>query len=168
MGPIDPLVAQQLLRQGHVGATSPLGAAAMGLAGEGRGGGFGSPAPPTGRVGAMATVIAPTVVRTAPEGPTPMETGAPAMGRRRTSGRPGCQVQRKRKVVSRGTAKRGLWPRPVLATCGQGRPASPDLLISFIIFRAAPPGRVALTCPLPLRTRRGQPPLRGRTLCVEH
>ena len=66
------------------------------------------------------------------------------------SGRPCCQVQRTRKVVGRGTVKRGLWPRSVLATRGQGRPASPDLLICFIIFRAATLGRVALTCPRPL------------------
>ena len=87
VGPIDPLVAQQLLRQGHVGATTSSGGRCHGSGGEGRRrGGFGSPAPPTGRVCAMATVISPTVASTAPGGPTPMEpeTGAPAMGRRRT------------------------------------------------------------------------------------
>ena len=66
VGPIDPLVAQQLLRQGHVGATTPSesggGVRGHGSGGGGRrGGGFGSPAPPTGRVGAVTTVIAPTV-----------------------------------------------------------------------------------------------------------
>ena len=36
VAPIDPLVARQLLRQGHVGVTNPLmGAAAMSLAGKG-------------------------------------------------------------------------------------------------------------------------------------
>ena len=57
---------------------------------------------------------------------------------------------------------------PVLATRSQGRPARPDLLICFIIFRATPLGRVALTCLRPLRARRGQPLLRGRAVCAEN
>ena len=64
--------------------------------------------------------------------------------------------------------KRGLWPRPfspLVVRVALRLAASPDLLNSFIIFRAAPLGRVALTCPRPLRGCRGQLLLRARALC---
>ena len=84
VGPIDPLVAQQLLRQGHVGATTPSGGGVRshGSGGGGGGGATAPPVPPMGRAG--ATTIAAPVASTAPEGPTPREAGAPAKVRRRT------------------------------------------------------------------------------------
>ena len=50
VGPIDPLVAQQLLRQGHVGATTPSGGGVRshGSGGGGGGGGYGPPGSPYG------------------------------------------------------------------------------------------------------------------------
>ena len=70
--PIDPLVAQQLLRQGHVGATNPsgVGPAAMGLAGwVGGEGGYGLPCFPYGScwpVLAESPVASPSERRVAP------------------------------------------------------------------------------------------------------
>ena len=167
VGPIDPLVAKQLLRQGHVGATTPPpGSEAMGLASCSPYGSVGrndyrhcANRGKHGTGGTNSNGDWLSVDRQKENG----QKEPPAK-----SGRSGRPVQRKWKVVSRGTVKRGLWPRPVLATCGQGRLASPELLTRFIIFRVAPLGRVALTCPRPLRARRDQPPLRGRALCVEN
>ena len=113
VGPIYPLVAQQLPWQGQGHATNASGGRGHGSGGGSKGGGLRPPCSPFGSGG-------------------------------------------------RNHRAHGL------ATCGQGRPESPDLLICFIIFRASPLGRVALTCPW---AHRGQAPASssfGCALCVEN
>ena len=175
VGPMYPLVAQQLQWQGQGHATNATGGRGHGSGGGGKGE-LRPPCSPFGSGGRNGYHHRAYRGKHGPGGTNSNRDGRSGNGLKENappaesgrSGRPGCQVQRKRKVVCLRTVERGLWPRPVLATCGQGRPESPDLLICFIIFRASPLGRVALTCPW---AHRGQAPASssfGCALCVEN
>ena len=120
----------------------------------------------------MATVI---VASTAPGGPTPMETGAPAMGRRRT---PHGRIRPVRAPLlpspkdkeSRGPGDGQA--RPVAALrprhARSGSPCEPGSAHLFHNFPRRHSGARRTDLPATPWTCRGQPLLRGRALRVEN
>ena len=123
----------------------------------------------------MATVIAPIVASTAPGGPTPMEPGAPAMGRRRT---PHGRIRPVRAPLlpspkdkeSRGPGDGQA--RPVAALrprhARSGSPCEPGSAHLFHNFPRRHSGARRTDLPATPWTCRGQPLLRGRALRVEN